>query len=278
MALKVLPPTFADDPERLARFKREAQLMASLNHSNVGAIYGLGELASSVALVLELVEGPTLADHIASGPLPLEEALTIATQMADALEAAHGLGIVHRDLKPANIKVRPDGTVKVLDFGLAKALETAPSSANVESSPTISSPAMTQAGIILGTASHGPRAGNGAAMPSESGVGRIFRERTSCGFGRGRPRHVGAVLAPNRRAGAPENTTPIALMSLRKIGGDTSGLVRGAAWVPGHSSDPELDGGAAARARQMSARPMPTRFASVFVSADRLSSTRDAPS
>ena len=125
VALKVLPELFALDPDRLARFKREAQVLASLNHPNIAAIYGFEESNGVQALVLELVEGPTLADRIARGPIPLDEALPIARQIAEALEAAHEQGIIHRDLKPANIKLRPDGTVKVLDFGLAKALEPA---------------------------------------------------------------------------------------------------------------------------------------------------------
>ena len=122
VALKILPESFALDPDRLARFKREAQVLASVNHPNIGAIFGFEESNGVHALVLELVEGPTLADRIASGALALDEALPVARQIADALEAAHAQGIVHRDLKPANIKIRPDGTVKVLDFGLAKAL------------------------------------------------------------------------------------------------------------------------------------------------------------
>ena len=123
-ALKVLPDAFASDPDRLARFQREAQVLASLNHPNIAHVYGLGAGRTAVqALVMELVEGPTLADRIAQGPIPVDEALPIAKQIAEALEAAHEQGIIHRDLKPANIKVRPDGTVKVLDFGLAKALE-----------------------------------------------------------------------------------------------------------------------------------------------------------
>src|SRR5688572_20975949 len=121
VALKILPDTFAYDPERLARFAREAQVLATLSHPHIGAIYGLEEAGESKALVLELVEGPTLADRIAEGPIPVEEALPIARQIAEALEAAHAAGIVHRDLKPANIKLRADGSVKVLDFGLAKA-------------------------------------------------------------------------------------------------------------------------------------------------------------
>jgi Tol biopolymer transport system component len=155
VALKVLPEAFASDPDRLARFKREAQVLASLNHPHIGAIYGFEDDAGVHALVLELVDGPTLADRIALGVVPLDEALSIARQIADALETAHEQGIVHRDLKPANIKLRPDGTVKVLDFGLAKALEPAGASrAEVTNSPTITTPAMTQMGMILGTAAY----------------------------------------------------------------------------------------------------------------------------
>jgi serine/threonine protein kinase len=125
VAIKVLPDIFARDPERLARFEREAKTLAALNHSNIAIIHGLESSGGIRALVMELVEGPTVADQIAQGPVRVDEALPIARQIADALEAAHEQGIVHRDLKPANIKVRPDGTVKVLDFGLAKALEPA---------------------------------------------------------------------------------------------------------------------------------------------------------
>src|SRR5436190_377380 len=123
IALKVLPASVAGDADRLARFRRGAQLLASLNHPNIGHIHGFESSGASQALVLELVEGPTLADRIARGPIPLDEALPIARQIAEALESAHEQGIIHRDLKPANIKVREDGTVKVLDFGLAKVLE-----------------------------------------------------------------------------------------------------------------------------------------------------------
>ena len=132
VAIKILPESVAADPERIARFEREAKTLAALNHPHIAQIHGLEEAAPSTgsghvgcALIMELVEGPTLADRIASGPLPVDEALPIAKQIADALEAAHAAGIVHRDLKPANIKVRSDGTVKVLDFGLAKALDPA---------------------------------------------------------------------------------------------------------------------------------------------------------
>ena len=152
VALKILPDAFADDPDRLAQFKREAQILASLNHPNISAIYGIEEAEGTRALVLELVEGPTLADRIAKGPIPLDEALPIAKQIAEALEAAHEAGVIHRDLKPANIKVREDGTVKVLDFGLAKALDPNPEG-DPSQSPTLTA-AATQMGVIMGTAAY----------------------------------------------------------------------------------------------------------------------------
>ena len=155
VAIKVLPTPVAADAERLARFQREAEVLATLNHPNIAQIHGLEKSAGVTALVMELVEGPTLADRIAQGAIPFDEALLIAKQIADALDAAHEQSIVHRDLKPANIKVRPDGIVKVLDFGLAKALQ--PTGALVMShslSPTITTPAMTQAGMVLGTAAY----------------------------------------------------------------------------------------------------------------------------
>ena len=152
VALKILPDAFAADPDRFARFKREAQILASLNHPNIAAIYGIEESEGTRALVLELVEGPTLADRISKGPIPLDEALPIAKQIAEALEAAHEAGVIHRDLKPANIKVRDDGTVKVLDFGLAKAFDPSPD-ADPSQSPTLTA-AATQMGVILGTAAY----------------------------------------------------------------------------------------------------------------------------
>ena len=136
VALKILPEAFATDPDRLARFQREARVLASLNHPGIAAIYGIEEAGDTRALVLELVEGPTLADRIGKGPIPIDEALPVAKQIAEALEAAHEAGVIHRDLKPANIKVREDGTVKVLDFGLAKALDPSPTSDPSES-PTL---------------------------------------------------------------------------------------------------------------------------------------------
>ena len=155
VALKVLPEAFTQDPDRLARFEREAKVLASLNHPNIAAIYGLEEADGIRALVLELVEGPTLADRIAKGPIPLDEALPIAKQIAEALEAAHEAGVIHRDLKPANIKVRDDGTVKVLDFGLAKAFQPDASDPSLSQSPTISlTAAATQMGMVIGTAAY----------------------------------------------------------------------------------------------------------------------------
>ena len=160
VALKILPDAFAADPERLARFQREAQVLASLNHPHIGAIYGFEDSGETLALVLELVEGETLADRIARGPLPVDETVPIARQIADALEAAHEQGIIHRDLKPANIKITPDGVVKVLDFGLAKLNSPNPPNVSIAAngrslSPTITTPAMmTGVGMLLGTAAY----------------------------------------------------------------------------------------------------------------------------
>jgi serine/threonine-protein kinase len=137
VAIKVLPEGFTEDAERVARFQREAQVLASLNHPNIGAIYGLEESDGVRALVMELVDGPTLADRIAAGPMPIDEALRIAKQIAEALEVAHERGIIHRDLKPANVKVTPDDTVKVLDFGLAKVFANETPESDLSHSPTL---------------------------------------------------------------------------------------------------------------------------------------------
>jgi len=169
VAIKVLPPAFTSDPDRLARFAREARVLASLNHPNIGTIYGLEESDGVRALVLELVEGDTLADRIARRPLPVPEALAVARQIADALEAAHDKGIVHRDLKPANIKITPANVVKVLDFGLAKN-DTETASGDLSQSPTITA-AGTGAGIILGTAAYmSPEQARGHAVDKRGDV------------------------------------------------------------------------------------------------------------
>ena len=155
VALKVLPEAFTADPDRLARFQREAKVLASLNHPNIGGIYGLESSGDAQALVLELIEGPTLADRIAKGPIPVDETLAIAKQIAEALEAAHEQGIIHRDLKPANVKVKADGTVKVLDFGLAKAVTSDAASGSATTSATMSLTASaTQMGMVVGTAAY----------------------------------------------------------------------------------------------------------------------------
>jgi serine/threonine protein kinase len=154
VAVKVLPERFASDPERLARFQREAKTLAALNHPNIATIHGLEQSGDTHYLVMELVPGETLAQTIKrSGTLPLEEALKICRQIAEALEAAHEKGIIHRDLKPANVKVTPEGRVKVLDFGLAKAFAAEPSGEDLSNSPTLTA-LPTQAGVIMGTAAY----------------------------------------------------------------------------------------------------------------------------
>jgi serine/threonine protein kinase/Tol biopolymer transport system component len=170
VALKVLPQVFASDPDRMARFDREARLLASLNHPHIASLYGVEEFGLTRALVMELVEGPTLASRLATGALPLEESLLIARQIAEALEYAHNHAIIHRDLKPANVKVAPDRTVKILDFGLAKALDDEPVSYDARSSPTMSM-AATQAGVILGTAAYmSPEQAKGKTVDRRSDI------------------------------------------------------------------------------------------------------------
>lgn len=165
-----MPEEFAKDADRVARFQREAKLLASLNHPNIGAIYGFEESAGTNVLVLELVEGETLADQLKRGPIPVEESLKLALQIAEALEAAHEKGVIHRDLKPANIKVTPDGKVKVLDFGLAKAFAPEQTDINLSNSPTISQ-AATMQGVILGTAAYmSPEQARGKAVDRRTDV------------------------------------------------------------------------------------------------------------
>ena len=178
VALKVLPQAFTDDPDRLARFEREAKVLASLNHPNIGGIHGLEESEGVRALVLEYIEGPTLADRIKQGAIPVDEALPIAKQIAEALEAAHEAGVIHRDLKPANIKVRDDGTVKVLDFGLAKALDSTPEG-DPSQSPTLTA-AATQMGVIMGTGAYmSPEQARGKPVDKRADIwafGAVFYE------------------------------------------------------------------------------------------------------
>src|SRR6186713_1642959 len=174
VAIKILPDAFASDPERLARFEREAKTLGSLNHPHIAAIYGFEKSPGMHALVMELVEGEDLSQRIARGAIPLDEALPIAKQIADALEAAHEQNIIHRDLKPANIKVRPDGTVKVLDFGLAKpgSIGSAGSggSGGFENSPTMTAHA-TQLGMIIGTAAYmAPEQAKGRAVDRRADI------------------------------------------------------------------------------------------------------------
>ncbi|HKH70975.1 MAG TPA: protein kinase [Vicinamibacterales bacterium] len=174
VALKILPETFAAVPDRLTRFTREAQTLASLNHPNIAQIHGLEDSSSVHALVMEFVDGTDLSQRIGSGPIPVDDAVAIAGQIADAIEAAHEQGIVHRDLKPANVKVRADGTVKVLDFGLAKALEGSGAphqSASLSLSPTVASPAMTGIGMIMGTAAYmSPEQAKGKAVDKRADI------------------------------------------------------------------------------------------------------------
>src|SRR4051812_37546146 len=168
VALKVLPATFLHDPERMARFQREAEVLASLDHRNMGPIYGMADSEDSHGLVLALIEGPTLADRIEAGPLPQAEAITIAKQIVEALEYAHHKGVVHRDLKPANVKITPEGVVKVLDFGLAKVLEDERPQPSGADSPTLTL-GHTQGGVILGTAAY---------MSPEQAVGKRADRRS----------------------------------------------------------------------------------------------------
>ena len=203
VAIKILPRLFTTDPERRARFDREARLLASLNHPHIGAIYGVEEMDGTPALILELVDGDTLADRLARGPIAISEALNIARQIADALEAAHEKGIIHRDLKPANIKITPDGVVKVLDFGLAKA-----------ASGDASGPDLTQSPDTIGGTRDGAIRGTAAYMSPEQARGKPVDKRTDLwAFGcvlyemlTGRPAFasdtISDTIAENSRAGS----------------------------------------------------------------------------
>jgi Tol biopolymer transport system component len=171
VAIKVLPASVATDADRLARFQREAEVLAALNHPNIAHIFGVEKAEGTIALAMELVEGPTLADRLARGAVPLDEAIPIAKQIADALESAHEQGIIHRDLKPANIKIRDDGIVKVLDFGLAKALDSRLENAGSRQAVTVTPPAVTAAEIILGTAAYmAPEQAKGRSVDARADI------------------------------------------------------------------------------------------------------------
>ena len=192
VALKVLPERFALDPDRSARFRREAQLLATLNHSNIGAIYGLEESNGVQALVLELVDGPTLADQIAPGPIPVEEALATARQIAEALEAAHEKGIIHRDLKPANIKIASNGVAKVLDFGLAKVWDGAPQS-NLSASPRLTATDLGERAVLGTPAYMSPEQARGQSLDRRTDIwsfGCVLYEMLT-----GRPAFAGDTIS-----------------------------------------------------------------------------------
>src|SRR4029077_8051528 len=191
--IKILPDKFSRDTQRMARFDREAKVLASLNHPNIASIYGLEESNGVRALVMEFVDGLTLAERIEKGPLPLDETLPIARQIAEALEYAHERSIIHRDLKPSNVKITPNGTAKVLDFGLAKALEEDFSAADISTSPTMSH-AATQAGILLGTAAYmSPEQARGKKVDRRADIwsfGAVLYEMLT-----GRPAFTGETIS-----------------------------------------------------------------------------------
>ena len=248
VAIKVLPELFAADAERLARFQREAQVLAALNHPHIAAIYGLEESGGKLALILELVPGETLAERIASGPIPVEEALAVAQQVSDALEAAHEKGIVHRDLKPANVKLTSDGNVKVLDFGLAKALSPDGSSADVTSSPTITA-AATQAGVVIGTAAYmSPEQARGKPVDKRTDIwafGAVFYEMLTgkrCFEGDTVSDVLASVLRqdPDWTALPAETPSSVRLLLRRCLERDRKKRLRdiGDAWIEGPADAP----------------------------------------
>jgi serine/threonine protein kinase len=223
VALKVLPQTLAEDPDRRARFQREAQVLAALNHPHIAAVYGFEDTDRAYAIALELVDGPTLAERLARGPVALVEAIAIARQIVDALDAAHELGIVHRDLKPANIKIRPDGTVKVLDFGLARFVLTGDDSHETGLSHPLD-PVVTAAGALLGTAAYmSPEQATGLPADARSDIwafGCLFYELltgTRAFPGESVADTLGAVLRAEPDWAALPRDTPQAIRRLRRV-------------------------------------------------------------
>jgi serine/threonine-protein kinase len=268
VAIKVLPESVARDPERLARFEREAHLLAALNHPHIAAIYGLEESGGVPALVLELVEGETLAERLTRGPLPVDEALGIARQIGEALETAHEKGIVHRDLKPANVKLTPDGTVKVLDFGLAKAMAGEGLAPDMTHSPTITA-AATQAGVVLGTAAYmSPEQARGKPVDKRSDIwsfGAVLYEMLTgrrCFEGETVSDVLAAVLRQEPDwSKLPGETPATAQLLLRRcLERDPKKRLRdvGDAWLEGVADAP---GGTSARA----ARRLPIGWAAAIV-------------
>ena len=242
VAIKVLPEAFAEDADRMARFEREAKLLASLNHPNIASIHGFEESDGVQALVLELVEGPTLAERIQEGPIPIEETVAIVRQIAEALEAGHEAGVIHRDLKPANVKLKEDGTVKVLDYGLAKALEGAASGgadSELSQSPTrlrqgYGEAGATELGVILGTAAYmSPEQAKGKKVDRRTDVwafGALLYEMLAGkrAFG---GEDVSDTLAAVLRAEPDFDALPSPGRSWRHLHADTSGKRVGCARV-----------------------------------------------
>jgi Tol biopolymer transport system component len=249
VAIKLLPAAFAADEERLARFRREAKLLASLNHPNIAVIYGLHEGEGSIRfLAMELVAGEDLSQRLARGPLPIDDAIAVATQIASALEASHGQGVIHRDLKPANVLLAPDGTVKVLDFGLAKSLEGGGSQADLSQSPTVTSLG-TQAGVILGTAAYmSPEQAKGRPLDRRSDIwsfGVMLHEMVSgrCSFsGESVSETLAEVLKGEPDWSALPAATPAALRRLLE-----RCLVKDAGWRLADMADARIELRAAAQ-------------------------------
>ena len=206
VALKILSPAFTADADRAARFEREARLLASLNHPHIGAIYGFENAGGVAALVLALVEGETLDDRVRRGPLPLSEAVAVAQQIVDALDAAHGAGIIHRDLKPSNIKITPDGVAKVLDFNLAKGHAAEGSAPDLSKSPTMTADG-TNPGVILGTAAY---------MSPEQARGRVQASRPISGGGTECSRPTASRLQRRHYSRLRRNFRPCLLRTVRE--------------------------------------------------------------